>query len=51
MFLRYQYLKDTPQYRNGYKQAKKLSAMFNALGVKRNGDGLVYYVNGEYIKK
>ena len=45
------FLKDTPEYREGYKQARRLSEMFDALGVKRTGDGLVCYIDGEYVKK
>lgn len=47
----YQFLKDTPQCKNGFKQARKLNSMFNALGVKRLDDGLVYYIDGQYVKK
>ena len=45
------FLKETPQYKEGYKEAKRLSAMFDALGVKRIEDGLVYYIDGEYVRK
>ena len=45
------FLKETPEYMEGYKQARNLNAMFDALGVKRIGDGLVYYMDGEYVKK
>ncbi len=45
------FLKNTPQYKEGYKQARHLSVMFDALGVKRIDNGLAYYINGEYVKK
>ena len=46
----YQLLKDTPNFIKNYPRAKKINQMFDALEVKRSGDGLVYYENGEYLK-
>ena len=45
------YLKDTPRFKEGYYKSKELHGLFNALGVKRDENGLVYFENGEYIKK
>jgi hypothetical protein len=36
---------------NNYSEADRLDRMFDALGVKRNKNGLVYYENGEYYKR
>lgn len=47
----FQYLKDTPRFKKGYQKSKELNRMFNKLGVKRDGNGLVYYIDGKYIKK
>ena len=47
----FRFIKGTSGYMNGYRQARRLSDMFNALGVKRTEDGLVYYIDGEYVKK
>lgn len=46
-----QYLKDTPRFSEGYSKSQKLNRMFNKLGVKRHENGLVYYINGEYVKQ
>lgn len=46
-----QYLKETPRFSEGYSKSKKLNRMFNKLGVKRDENGLVYYINGEYVKQ
>ena len=46
-----QFLKDTPRFREGYHKSKRLNRMFNRLGVKRGENGLVYFENGEYVKK
>lgn len=43
--------KETPHFFARYKKARSLDTMFNALGVKRFDDGLVYYENGEYVKR
>ena len=34
-----------------YSRAKELDKMFNALGVRRSKNGIVYYKDGEYYKK
>lgn len=47
----FRYIKGTSGYMDGYRQARRLSSFFDALGVKRTGDGLVYYIDGEYVKK
>lgn len=44
-------LKGTPDFLKLCKKAKERNAMFDALGVKRFADGLVYYENGRYVKK
>lgn len=46
-----QYLKETPRFSEGYTKSRKLNRMFNKLGVKRDEKGLVYFVDGEYIKQ
>lgn len=45
------FLKGTPRILRGYYLSKSLNQMFNKLGVKRDENGLVYYIDGEYIKK
>ncbi len=47
----FRYIKGTSGYMDGYREARRLSGLFDALGVKRTGDGLVYYIDGEYVKK
>ena len=46
-----QYIKDTPHLLNFYSGGRRLDALFDSLGVKREHRGLVYYENGKYIKK
>lgn len=46
-----QFLKDTPRLLSAYYMSKKLNRLFNKLGVKREENGLVSYVDGKYIKK
>lgn len=46
-----QYVQKSPGVMNNYSEADRLDKMFDALGVKRNKNGLVYYENGEYYKR
>ena len=46
-----QFLKETPRFSEGYNKSRELNRMFNKLGVKRDENGLVYYINGEYVKQ
>ena len=46
-----QYIQKTSGLVNNYSEADRLDTMFDALGVKRSKNGLVYYENGEYIKR
>lgn len=46
-----QFIKDTPRFIQGYFISKDCHSMFKKLGVKREENGLVYYVDGKYIKK
>lgn len=46
-----QYVKETQDLMNNYTEANKLDTMFDALGVKRNKNGLVYFENGKYVKR
>ena len=46
-----QYVHKSLGVMKNYSEADRLDKMFNALGVKRNKNGLVYYENGEYYKR
>ena len=46
-----QYAKNSHEFIISYSEADRLDTMFDALGVKRNKNGLVYYENGKYYKR
>ena len=45
------FFRDTDRLTMGYKEASHQNKLFNALGVHREAEGLVYYENGQYLLK
>ncbi len=46
-----QYSKEASLLSNHISEARNLNALFSALGIKRKAQGLVYYKDGQYLKK
>lgn len=46
-----QLLLETPKAMEGYRNSRRMNALFKALGIRRAADGLVFYQEGRYFKR